>query len=104
MHAALISIITQIAAGIVGGIAVVLALKEYSLGILKSITLGAFGAVSPPTVTATGEPIIDDSTVNEWVVRVIVALIVGGVLNLIIRFVKIEIAKNRSRSTQQPTR
>jgi hypothetical protein len=49
-------------------------------------------------VTAVGDPVTDDSAVvNEWVVRVLVALVVGGMLNLIVGFVRSEIAKKRSK-------
>ena len=41
--------------------------------------------------------VIDDSAVNEWVIRVLVALIVGGMLSLIVGFVRSEIAKNQSK-------
>ena len=48
-------------------------------------------------VTAVGDPVTDDSAVNEWVVRVLVALVVGGMLNLIVGFVRSEIGKRRSK-------
>jgi hypothetical protein len=48
-------------------------------------------------VTAVSDPVTDDSAVNEWVVRVLVALVVGGMLNLIVGFVRSEIAKKRSK-------
>jgi len=54
-------------------------------------------AVIPPTVTAAGDPVIDDSAVTEWAIRVLAALIVGGMLSLIVGFVRSEIAKTRSK-------
>jgi len=106
MPSALTSIVVQIAAGIVAGNAVALAVKEYSLGIVNSTVVGALGggvggylleAVIPPTVTAAGDPVIDDSAVTEWAIRVLAALIVGGMLSLIVGFVRSEIAKTRSK-------
>jgi hypothetical protein len=106
MPSALTSIAVQIVAGIVAGNAVALAVKEYSLGIVERSVIGALGggiggylleAVIPPTVTAAGDPVIDDSQINEWVIRVLVALIVGRILSLIVGFVRSEIAKNRAK-------
>lgn len=76
MLSALTGIGVQIAAGIAAGNAVALAVKEYSLGIVKSTVVGALGGVGsylleaaiPPTITAAGDPVIDDSAVNEWVI------------------------------------
>ena len=50
--------------------------------------------VIPPTVTAAGDPVIDDSVVNEWVIRVLLAFVVGGMLSFIVGFVKSEITKH----------
>ena len=102
MPSALTGIAVQIAAGIVAGSAVALAVKEYSLGIVKSTVIGALGgsgsylleAVIPPTVTAAGDPVMDDSAVNEWVIRALLAFVVGGLLSLIVGFVKSEITKH----------
>jgi len=63
MPSVLTDIAVQIAAGIVAGNTVALAVKEYSLGIVKSTVIGTLGgigsylleAVMPPTVTAAGE-------------------------------------------------
>jgi hypothetical protein len=99
-------VIVQIAAGMLGGIAAGLAAKEYSLGTIKNAGVGAVGggvggsllqSLIPPTVTATGAPVFDDSVVNEWVVRVLLAFIVSGMLNLIVGFVKSEMTKQQSK-------
>jgi uncharacterized integral membrane protein len=37
---------------------------------------------------------MDDSAVNEWVIRVLLAFVVGGLLSLIVGFVKSEITKH----------
>jgi hypothetical protein len=93
------SALTSIAIQIVAGNAIALAM--IALGIVKSTMVGAGGylleAVILPTVTAVGDPVTDDSAVNEWVVRVLVALVVGGMLNLIVGFVRSEIGKRRSK-------
>ena len=98
-------VIVQIAAGMLGGIVAGLAAKEYSLGIIKNAGGAVGGGVGgsllqsliPPTVTATGAPVFDDSVVNEWVVRVLLAFVVGGLLNLIVGFVKSEMTKHQSK-------
>jgi len=36
---------------------------------------------------------MDDSTVNEWVIRALLAFVVGGLLSLIVGYVKSEITK-----------
>jgi Na+/H+-dicarboxylate symporter len=99
-------VVVQVAAGMLGGIAAGLAANEYSLGIIKSAGVGAVGGgvggglletVIPPTVTATGAAVFDDSVVNEWVVRVLLAFIVGGMLSLIVGFVKSEMTKPQSK-------
>ena len=102
MPSVLTDIAVQIAAGIVAGNTVALAVKEYSLGIVKSTVIGTLGgigsylleAVMPPTVTAAGDTVMDDSTVNEWVIRALLAFVVGGLLSLIVGFVKSEITKH----------
>jgi hypothetical protein len=98
MPSVLTDIAVQIAAGIVAGNTVALAVKEYSLGIVKSTVIGTLGgigsylleAVIPPTVTAAGDPVMDDSAVNEWVIRALLAFVVGGMLSLIVGYVKSE--------------
>ena len=45
----------------------------------------------------TGDAVFNDSVVNEWVIRVLLALVVGGMLNLLVGFVKSEITKHRSK-------
>jgi hypothetical protein len=96
---ALTSSALQIAPSFVTGNAVALAM--IALGIDRSTVMGAGGylleAVIPLTVRAVGDPVTDDPAVNEWVVRVLVALVVGGMLNLVVGFVRSEIAKKRSR-------
>jgi hypothetical protein len=42
-------------------------------------------------------PVFDDSVVTEWVIRVLLAFIVGGMLNLIVGFVKGEMTKHQSK-------
>ena len=56
-----------------------------------------FGTLIPPTGIAAGDALIDESVISEWVIRVLVALIVGGILSLIVGFVRNEIAKKRSK-------
>jgi hypothetical protein len=99
-------VIAQIVAGMLGGIAAGLAAEEYSLGLIKNAGVGAVGggvggsllqSVVPPTVTAPGDPVFDDSVVTEWVIRVLLAFIVGGMLNLIVGFVKGEMTKHQSK-------
>jgi hypothetical protein len=53
-------------------------------------------AAIPPTVTTAGTPLLNDSVATEWVIRALLAFIVGGMLNLIVGFVKNEITKHRS--------
>ena len=38
--------------------------------------------------------VMDDSAVNEWVIRALLAFVVGGLLSLIVGFVKSEITKH----------
>jgi hypothetical protein len=90
------SALTSVAILIVAGNAIALAMIP-----LEITVVGAGGylleVVILSTVTAVGDPVTDDSAVNEWVVRVLVALVVGGMLNLIVGFVRSETAKKRSK-------
>jgi hypothetical protein len=90
MPSALTGIAVQIAAGIVAGNAVALAV----IGALGGVGSYLLEAVIPPTVTAAGDPVIDDSAINEWVIRALLAFVVGGMLSLIVGFVKREITKH----------
>jgi hypothetical protein len=65
-----------------------------------SIVAGGIGgqlleAVIPPTVTTAENPVLNDS--HEWAIRVLLAFMVGAMLNLIVGLVKSEITKHRSK-------
>ena len=69
------------------------AFTETIVQIATSIVGG--GTVIPPTVTTAENPAFNDS--QEWAIRVLLAFMVGAILNLIVGLVKSEITKHRSK-------
>jgi hypothetical protein len=99
-----VDVAVLLVAGILGGNALGLAMKEYSLGPLKNTIAGAVGGSGsyflqtfiPPPVDAAGNPVPDTSAVDHLVILALVGLAAGGMLTLVLGFVRSETAKRRS--------
>jgi hypothetical protein len=106
MQSTFIGTAVLVLAGIFAGNAVGLAIKEYNLGTIKNTLAGAIGGAAgyflqvfiPPTVDAGGNPVMDNSLVNQMVTLALVGVAAGGVLTLVLGFVMGEVARSRSDS------
>jgi hypothetical protein len=95
-------VVVLVLAGIAGGNATGLAIKEYSLGAIKNTLAGAIGGAAgyflqafiPPTVDAGGNPVLDNSLVNHMVILALVGIAAGGMLTLVLGFVMSEVARS----------
>ena len=104
MTATVTDVAVLIFTGILGGNAVGLAMRDYSLGALKNTIAGAIGGSGsyflqtfiPPTVDAAGNPVLDPSIVNHMVILALVGLAAGGMLTLVLGFARSEASKHRS--------
>ncbi len=104
MPSAFVDVVVLVLAGIFGGNAAGLAIKEHSLGGIKNTLAGAIGGAAgyfllafiPPTVDAGGNPVPDTSLVNHMFILVLAGIAAGGVLTLVLGFVMGEVARSRS--------
>lgn len=98
MTSALTEIIVLILSGIAGGNAAGLAAKEFSLGTLWNTLAGAIAGGAgyflqtfmPPTVDVNGNPVLDNSIVNRLFTLTLAGLALGGVLVLVLGFIRSE--------------
>ncbi len=104
MQSTFAEVVVLALAGVLGGNAAGLAIKEHSLGAVKNTLAGAIGGAAgyfllafiPPTVDAGGNPVPDSSLVNHMVILVLAGIGAGGVLTLVLGFVMGEVTKSRS--------
>jgi len=105
MQSTFIGVAVLVLAGILAGNAVGLAIKEYNLGTINNTLAGAIGGAAGyflqvfiPPVDAGGNPVMDNSLVNQMVTLALVGVAAGGVLTLVLGFVMGEVAISRSDS------
>jgi hypothetical protein len=104
MQSTFIEVAIVVLAGIFGGNAAGLAIKEYNLGAIKNSFAGAVGGAAgyfllafiPPTVDAGGNPVTDTSLVNHMFILALTEIGAGGVLTLVLGFVMGEMARSRA--------
>jgi hypothetical protein len=103
MTSTLTEIIVLILAGIAGGNAAGSAAKEFNLGTLRNTLAGAVAGGAgyflqpfiPPTVDINGNPVLDDSIVNHLLILALLGLALGGVLIIVLGFMKSEACRRR---------
>jgi hypothetical protein len=98
-------IVLLIIAGIVGGYAAGLAVKEHSLGTTKSLLVGGIGGLCgyflqsfvplPPLAASTGDEIVADTPVEHLFILALVGLVAGGILALVLGYVTTEMSTHR---------
>jgi uncharacterized membrane protein YeaQ/YmgE (transglycosylase-associated protein family) len=93
MSSAIVVFVVQMIAGIVGSVA---ASHEHRLGPRTSIAAGLIGGLAgypvyaaiPAMVNGAGVAVVDTSFVNELALRALSASVAGGVLALVVSFVR----------------